>query len=135
MSKKQHLKDSLTLLRDLHSLPIPPNALLFVFDVDSLYPSIPITQGLNALNLAIRGFFDKPKHNFILSLASLILHHHYLTFNDACWHQIKGTAMGSNFVVAYACLFLCHLEDTSGFTNKPHLLYFKDTLMTTLAFG
>ena len=33
--------------------------------------------------------------------------------------------MGSNFVVVYACLFLCHLEASTPLLNHPHLAYFK----------
>lgn len=42
-----------------------------------------------------------------MSLVALVLNHHYLEFNGTYWRQMRGTVMGSNFAVAYACLFLC----------------------------
>jgi hypothetical protein len=37
----QHLQDSLTLIRDLETLQFSDKIILFTFDVESLYPSIP----------------------------------------------------------------------------------------------
>ena len=39
--------------------------------------------------------------------------------------EIKGASMGSNFVVVYACLFFCHLEDSSPAFLSPFLNYYK----------
>ncbi|RYA83907.1 hypothetical protein DD594_26760, partial [Enterobacter cloacae complex sp. 4DZ1-17B1] len=69
--------------------------------------------------------FDPPKTNFIISLSTLILTQHYIRFNNKVFKQIKGTAMGSNFVVVYACLFLCHMESQSSLLHNPNLSYFK----------
>eukprot|EP01018_Ginkgo_biloba_P035187 Gb_23740 [translate_table: standard] len=56
------------------------------------------------------GSFSNRYIDMIMHLAELILTEHYLEFNNVCYKQIQGTAMGSNFAVVYACLFLCHLE-------------------------
>lgn len=126
LRQKQHLKDSLTLLRDISELKFPPNVILFTFDVESLYPSIPTDEGLYALKHMIRDDFSSGELRFIMALATLILKNHYLEFNNGYWLQIRGTAMGSNFAVVYACLFLCFLENKQ-FSALPYsdLLYYK----------
>jgi hypothetical protein len=131
LGQEHHLVDSLQLLEDISKLKVPANAILFTFDVEALYPSIPTPDGLDALSSMIHGVFSYDKEHLIMSLARLVLKHHYLEFDGAYWKQIRGTAMGSNFVVVYACLFLCDLENKVWATAelddwifKP-MLYFK----------
>ena len=91
--------------------------------MESLYPSIPIQEGLTALQACIQGSFSPTMVNLIMRLASLVLQFHFLEFDGSFWKQVKGTAMGSNFAVVYACLFLCHLENRQG--HPPNLLFYK----------
>lgn len=116
LSQNNHLKDSLSLLRELQTLSLPRDCLLFTFDVESLYPSIPTDAGLHALKSMVTAYFavhnlDIRLINLIMRLAELVLHYHFLEFDGCSFQQIRGTAMGSNFAVVYACLFLCHLEE------------------------
>ena len=115
--QKQHLEDSLFLVRNLEDLRLPTNILLFTFDVESLYPSIPTYEGLHPLHNMIQGCFPLGELNLIMSLASLTLQHHYLEFNGGFWQQICRTAMGSNFAIVYACLFLCFGDTWSKVVN------------------
>ena len=125
LSKKQHLKDSLTLVKDLAHHTFPKTCTLFSFDVVSLYPSIPTTEGLLVFKKSISHHFPPHKTKIIMSVAELILRNNFLSFNNAFWLQIKGTAMGSNFAVVYACLFLSQLEDDNLAFQTPQLLYYK----------
>ena len=130
--QSQHLQDSLSLVRDVETLRFPNDIILFTFDVESLYPSIPTKEGLSALREMIKGKFESKELNLIMTLAALVLEHHYLEFDGKYWRQIKGTAMGSNFAVVYACLFLCFLEKVQG--NPQQLLYFKRYIDDALGF-
>lgn len=47
---------------------------------------------------------------FFMKAAGLVLREHYLEFEGQVYRQIRGTAMGCNFAVVFACLFLCTLE-------------------------
>lgn len=135
LKQKNHLVDSLTILREISKLEVLVNSILFTFDVESLYPSIPTDLGLHALEGMIHKEFTPSKRKLILSLALLVLNHHYLAFNGVFWHQIRGTAMGSNFVVLYACssvcfnacLFLCFNENQINIVFEPdgYMLYYK----------
>ncbi|XP_059072357.1 uncharacterized protein LOC131873564, partial [Cryptomeria japonica] len=115
LQQQSHLPDSLSLLRDLDRKPFPPGCILFTFDVESLYPSIPTTDGLIALREMVTEYFQVQNFNLglvdlIMELAELVLREHYIEFDGIFYKQLRGTAMGSNFAVVYACLFLCHLE-------------------------
>jgi hypothetical protein len=125
LERKQHLKDSLSLIRELSKLSLPKTGLLFTFDIASLYPSIPTTEGLTALHNAVSPYFPVHRTKVILAVAELILRNNYLSFNNSIWLQIKGTAMGSNFAVVYACLFLAELEDSNPSFNTKHLIFYK----------
>lgn len=109
-----HLPDSLSLLQDVESKRFAPDSFLVTFDVESLYPSIPTQEGLHALRDMVEhstaDFFTPEDVDFIVSAAELVLKWHFLQFDGSFYRQIRGTAMGSNFAVVYACLFLCHLE-------------------------
>ena len=119
--QKQYLKDSHSLIQKLEQLTPPPNSFIFSFDVESLYPSIPPKLGLEALRHIISPHFSLAKTNLIYTLSALTLEYHYLAFDNQVYQQIKGTTMGSNFSVVYACLFLSHLENSQ---TTPHLFYF-----------
>jgi len=126
LDHKQNLLDSTTLIKELRAFKLPLNSYLFSFDIEALYPSIPTNEGLLALKSTITQYFPPHKVEFIISLATLILKNHYLTFNQLYWRQIKGTAMGSNFAVVYACIFLSYMENKQHNTC-PHkeLIYYK----------
>ena len=40
----------------------------------------------------------------------LVLKNNYFQFNNTMWHQLIGTAMGTNVAVIYAILFMAYLE-------------------------
>ena len=120
--QKQYLKDSHSLIQTLEHLKPPPNSFIFTFDVESLYPSIPPKLGLEALRKIITPHFSTSKTNLIYTLSALTLEYHFLSFDDVIYQQVKGTAMGSNFSVVYACLFLAHLENSQP--PHPNLCFF-----------
>ncbi|XP_059072297.1 uncharacterized protein LOC131873359, partial [Cryptomeria japonica] len=131
LEQSNHLTDSICLLRDLENLCLPRDCLLFTFDVESLYPSIPMNAGLSALKAMVTKFFVLHGINLrlvemIYLLAELVLQYHFLEFDGIVYQQIRGTAMGSNFAVVYACLFLCHLEfSLSSTVDTSPLLFYK----------
>ncbi|XP_059063837.1 uncharacterized protein LOC131856286 [Cryptomeria japonica] len=131
LAQPNHLADSLSLLQDLRSLSFPRDCFLFSFDVESLYPSIPTALGLTALKEMLSLYFAEHKLNLsliplIMRLAELVLHYHFLEFDGLIYKQIRGTAMGSNFAVVYACLFLCHLESKlSSIVDLSPLLFYR----------
>jgi hypothetical protein len=94
---------------------------LLTADVESLYPSIDICDGLSALKVFLTDYsksnsFQLCKQDivFILDCAEFILNNNYLEFGCSIWKQIKGTAMGTPFAVTFACIFM-HVFEQSLF--------------------
>jgi hypothetical protein len=87
-------------------------------DVESLYPSIDIVDGLQQLHKGITQYNDQTNNtittdtiSFILDLASWVLNNNYIEFGQNNYYrQTKGTAMGTPFAVTFACIYMSMLE-------------------------
>ena len=80
-------------------------------DVTALYTSIPIKDGLQALQYFLN------QHNTsdfsttsIVCLGELVLNNASFEFNGAYFRQISGISMGTKFGPSFACLFMGYLE-------------------------
>ncbi|XP_065645252.1 uncharacterized protein LOC136075745 [Hydra vulgaris] len=88
-------------------------------DIINLYTSIPHYLGLEALKFWI----NKYKHlidkrftpEFITESASFILNNNNFNFDKQLFHQITGTAMGTDFSPDHACLTIGFLEEANLF--------------------
>ena len=115
---------SSSVIQDLHQLrKVPINSIILCADIKSLYPNIPIHAGIHAVREVCRDF----KHHldeldFICELLEFVLLHNFCTFNEIIYLQIQGTAMGTPLAVAYANIFLYHLERTI-LTDCHHIYY------------
>jgi len=91
----------------------PPKYFQFVeADVDNLYPSINIDDGLNALYtfLNTRSKFPQPRIQFLIKLTQWVLTNNYIQFGDKMFLQLQGTAMGTPCAVIFACVYMHTLE-------------------------
>ena len=80
-------------------------------DVESMYPSIKIDDGLNALQETLKdNGYNHLKAQLLVKTTEWVLRNNYMTFNDDIYHQIEGTAMGSSLSVTYACLYMALKE-------------------------
>jgi hypothetical protein len=100
-------------------------------DVISLYTSIPHELGLQAIeywidkhNNLIPSRFTK---DFIMEGTCFVLENNYMNFDDGCWRQKVGTAMGKEVASPYACLTVGFLEETILF---PRLIPARFDLLT-----
>lgn len=130
----QVLKDTKSLVRRIEDFVASDPCFLAVADVSSLYTNIPKDLGLRALKAGLE------KANYahttaICKLMELILNQSYAQFNDRCFHQIYGTAMGTPAAPPYAILFLAYLEEILmariNFRPKMFLRYIDDILLVT----
>jgi hypothetical protein len=114
-----YLQSSQHLLVILERMQFPPGCVLVAADITSLYPNIPIAEGLGALRAQlIKWKVDREEIDFIVALAGWVLNNNYMEFNSTTYHQISGTAMGTPFAVVFANIFLAHLEDQLQL-NRP----------------
>ena len=90
-------------------------------DVTSLYTSIPVELGIEAISYWLGKLpFLIPKRftpDFVLEAIRFVLENNFFCFNEEIWHQRVGTAMGKSFAPPYACLTMGYLEETSLFPN------------------
>ena len=88
-------------------------------DVTSLYTSIPLELGIEA----ITHWLSKLSHlipqrfssNFVIESIQFVLENNYFSFDGTIWRQCIGTAMGKAFAPPYACLTMGFLEETRLF--------------------
>ena len=114
-----------------------PDCSLLCADIDSLYPNIPLVEGLQYMKESITHHsselrllhspvqYDPEQIDLICDLMHFVLHNNYFTFGDNCiFKQINGTAMGTPAAVVFACLFLDTLErKVIQSTNVEPLLF------------
>jgi hypothetical protein len=119
---KTYLQNSESLLLSLENLSLPSSVTLLSADVKDLYPSIPIIEGLQALNykLTQQVCWDADTVKFIVALAEFVLTNNIFEYNNTLYIQIFGTAMGTTFAVVYANIYLDVLETEiwRSFTNQ-----------------
>ena len=109
---KSYLKNTFDIIEIIEEKTFPPTTIILTGDVNSLYPSIDLTDGLVAIREALTKFAYLPSDqiNFIIDLLEWVLMNNYLTFGDTFWLQIKGTAMGTPVAVTFANIYLSILE-------------------------
>ena len=91
----------------------PPQHFQFIeADVDNLYPTINIDDGLEAmfLFLTARSRYHKSQIDFIINLLNWVLKNNYVAFGENTYLQISGTAMGTPCAVVFACVYMHILE-------------------------
>ena len=115
---KSYIKDEWDFVRTFPK-KVEGSYKLLSCDVVSLYPSIPIDLGLEALEYWIDRLACKIDRRFtkefILKFAEFVLRNNYFDFEGKMYHQIIGTAMGSIFAPPYSQLTIGFLEETKLF--------------------
>ena len=88
----------------LETHSFPQDTVILTGDVNSLYPSIDIADGILAIQNALRIFTSIPSNSidFISELLKWVLINNFIAFGDTYWLQIKGTAMGTPVAVTFA---------------------------------
>jgi hypothetical protein len=131
---KSYISNSTDLILKLIQINnnLDKNCCLLTADVENLYPSIEITDGLLAIKNFLNTFqntnsleLNKQDIECILECATFIIQNNYLEFGNSIWKQIKGTAMGTPFAVTYACIYMHEFEQTlfKKMLNSSKCLY------------
>jgi hypothetical protein len=124
-----YVVNSFAVVCDLEKLVVPPDAFLTTWDVESLYPNIPISIGLQAVRWALYKYneYDERTITTILQALELILRWNILEHAGEHWLQLFGTAMGTPVAPTFAVIFLGYLEQERlwPFWKGPKPLYFK----------
>lgn len=91
------------------------NSDIFVtLDVESLYTSIPIIEGIDSIR---QSFMNNPQRNrpdsYILKLLEITLFRNDFQFFDKTFLQIKGTAMGKKYAPSFANIYMHFWEQNA----------------------
>ena len=76
-----YLRDSTTILHDLLDTTLPSNVALITCHVVSLYPSIPLKEGLQAVAIFLRKYLPL-EADFLISHLDFVLHNNYFFYGD-----------------------------------------------------
>jgi hypothetical protein len=106
-----YIMNSAALTKHLETRQFPMTCSLLAADVESLYPSIDINRGLDALSeaLKLKGT-DSETRFFIVQLTRWVLMNNVTEFNGKLYLQTRGTAMGTPCAVVFACIFMGTIE-------------------------
>ena len=106
-----YIMNSAALAKHLDTRQFPSNCSLLAADVESLYPSIDINRGLDALTAALKANnTDRDTRHFIVQLTRWVLMNNVTEFNGKLYLQTRGTAMGTPCAVVFACIFMGTIE-------------------------
>ena len=106
-----YVRQSKDVIVEMETKFFPEDCVFIQADVESMYPSIDITNGLQALQKTLeerRTPHDKT--TAILQLTAWVLKNNFMVFNQDTYKQLNGTAMGSPLSVTYACLYIAYKE-------------------------
>lgn len=82
------------------------------FDIISLYTSIDIQEGIEAIKGVLQQTtYTVPGQNLLVDLLTFILTHNYFMFEKQFYIQCQGTAMGADVAPSFANIFVATLEE------------------------
>jgi hypothetical protein len=102
-----YIKDTYDFVNKIRGQKIPRNAILVTGDVSSLYTNMKIDRILTVTKNALaQHCCNTRRDKYILDLLKITLENNDFTFNDECFLQICGTAMGKTYAPGLADLYL-----------------------------
>ncbi len=139
-----YVRDTTDFLRKISALKdLPPNTLLVILDVESLYTNIPNDYGIAAAKHTLaktRALPSiKPSNASLITLLRLVLTKNNFKFNGEQFLHVGGCTMGSKLSVGYANNSLGKFENEHVYTRqvKPflYLRYIDDIFIISLSYG
>jgi hypothetical protein len=114
------IKNTLNFVESTHHLNIIPHEILVSFDVEQLFPSVPIQAALENIAQWLESKqVDTAQIRGYVSLTKLCMNTTYFQFNGKWCNQSNGTSMGNplSWFVANTFLhyFQKHCEDTFSY--------------------
>jgi hypothetical protein len=127
---KSFVKDSAKIIKDLKTLSIPGEALLFSADATSMYTNIDTGLGVKSIQQFLSDNSDKLPPNFptdlLLQILTIIMDNNVFSFASTYWIQLSSTATGTPVACTYAMLSFGQYKQNEILTEfKPNLFYYK----------
>jgi len=111
--QESYIKDTTHFINFIENTPLPDGAVLATFDVSSLYTNIPQEEGIEVVCLYYQKHYQSrtPIPTQLLGdLMRLILKENSFKFNDKHYLRTHGIAAGTKMAVAFAIIFMAHIE-------------------------
>ncbi|KAK5644613.1 hypothetical protein RI129_005913 [Pyrocoelia pectoralis] len=119
MIQVYNIKNSLNLTSKISSITLPPSFSMVSFDVKNLFPSIPSNECIQLVSEHLSStHLSDDQYTCIITLLKLCIHQNFFKFNNQCYTQIDGLAMGSNLSPLLAEIFMNNLESNHIATSK-----------------
>ena len=100
------LTDSVSLVKILENSKVDKNVFVFTIDFKSLYPTIPVEDGINSIKELVMEYNDViPYAEFIIKLLNVILNNSLMTFNGEYFQKMFRVKMGTNVAPIHANIF------------------------------
>jgi hypothetical protein len=108
-----YIHNSSEIIIELMNKEFSDNCTLLQADIESMYPSIDIEDGLNTLDIILSkdGRYKVQVQELILNITEWVLYNNYMSYNGKVYKQINGTSMGTSLSVTYSCLYISHKEN------------------------
>ena len=108
---QSYVCDSSTFQKDITNLERMETDILYTFDVDSMYTSIPVEAAIAAVRWFLQNR-NNPMTEMITSALRFVMTENYFTFGRSNWKQLQGLAMGTPVAPVLATLYLGFYEET-----------------------
>ena len=107
-----YIKDTNDFIKKTKDLKVPKDAILVSLDVKGLYTSIPNSEGIANVKRAYYKYQQKTVPTKVLTtFLALILTLNNFIFDSKLYLQIKGCAVSTICVPAYANIFMAYFEE------------------------
>lgn len=133
--------NSIDVINILDDFKIYTKPVLCGIDVEAMYTNIDIEEGVKCVKNILVRLGCPPNHTkYYCELLTWVLKNSFFKYQNTWYHQIRGTAMGTNLAPMYANLFLANYE--YGFVEKlqgqyirylDDILFISDSRETTIA--
>ena len=98
-------------MEDLKQSGFGENDVPITIDVEALYPSIPLEEGISLFGEKLEERKDKTvPTDFLLTLLRLVLMFNVVEFDKRIYHQVWGVSMGSKISPTFVDIFMAALE-------------------------
>ena len=111
--QEPYIKDTNHFINVIENTPLPDGAVLAALDVSSLYINIPQKEGIKVVFQYYQGHYQSKTPILTPSLRDLmrlILKVNSFKFNGKHYLKTHGIAMGTKLAVAFAVIFMPHIE-------------------------
>ena len=123
-----YIKDTTDFLTKLNEINVklPKGAILFCFDVEKLYPSIPREEGLQACEEALNQRSNQAfSSEAVMDMIRAVLDNNVFHFNSREYIQKDGVAIGSRLGRNYACAYMRKWDEALGKFEKQPMVYYR----------